>query len=87
MKNRSKKSSVSSGILLSVVGGIFTAVGIALLVITIKGLIESGISEIGGGIVMPIVLMLAFRIRDNRAHNGRKADFLTDKAKHNVPSR
>ena len=60
MKNRSKKSSVSSGILLSVVGGIFTAVGIALLVITIKGLIESGISEIGGGIVMPIVLILAF---------------------------
>lgn len=46
--------------MLLIVGGIFTAMGIAILTITIKGLIQVDISVIGWGIIMPIVLILAF---------------------------
>ena len=60
MKNSNKKSSLSSGILLFAAGGIFTAIGVALFVMTIKGVAEYGISEIGTGIIMPIIFMLAF---------------------------
>lgn len=60
MKNSNRKSSLSSGILLFTVGSIFTAIGVALIVITIKGIIEYGLSMIGVGIVMPIIFILAF---------------------------
>lgn len=60
MKNHSKKSSLSSGIILLIIGSVFTAIGIALLVITIKGLVSAGdLSMIGWGIIMPIILTLA----------------------------
>lgn len=60
MKNHNRKSSLSSGILLLTVGGIFTAIGIALFAITIKGIVTAGdLSVIGWGIIMPIVLILA----------------------------
>lgn len=60
MKNSNRKSPLSSGIMLSIIGGIFTAMGVAISVITIKGLIEVDIKLIGWGIIMPIVLILAF---------------------------
>ncbi|MDE6189921.1 MAG: hypothetical protein K2G37_06575 [Clostridia bacterium] len=60
MKNSNRKSSLSSGILLVLVGGIFTAIGVALFVIVIKGIVEYGISAIGAGIFMPIIFILAF---------------------------
>lgn len=51
---------MSSGIILFVIGSVFTALGIALLVITIKGLVSAGdLSMIGWGIIMPIILILA----------------------------
>ena len=59
MKNQNRKSSLSSGILLLTIGGIFTAIGIAMTVIVIGGLIKKGISNIGAGILMPIVMILA----------------------------
>lgn len=59
MKQSNKKSSVLTGILMFTVGGIFTAVGIAMLVIIIMGIIKVGISEIGVGILMPIAMIVA----------------------------
>ncbi len=59
MKNHNRKSSLLTGILLATVGGIFTALGIALLVIIIKGIIEVDIRTIGWGIIMPIILIFA----------------------------
>lgn len=61
MKNHNRKSSLSTGILLFTIGSIFTAIGIAILVITVKGLITAGDFGIiiGWGIIMPIVLILA----------------------------
>lgn len=43
-----------------IIGSIFTTIGIALFVITIKGIISVGISTIGWGIIMPVILILAF---------------------------
>lgn len=59
MKNRNRKSSLSSGILLLTIGGIFTAIGIAMTVIVISGLIKIGIGDIGPGILMPIAMISA----------------------------
>lgn len=60
MKKHNRKSSLSPGILLFTVGSIFTAIGIAILLITIKGIITAGdFSLIGWGIIMPIILILA----------------------------
>ena len=49
MKNKNRKSSLSSGILLFTLGGIFTAIGITMTVIVIRGLIKSAsdVGEIG----------------------------------------
>lgn len=60
MKNHNRKSSLSTGILLFITGSIFTAIGIAMLVITVKGLITAGdFNIIGWGIIMPIILIFA----------------------------
>lgn len=58
MKNKNRKSSLSSGILLFTLGGIFTAIGITMTVIVIRGLIKSA-SDVGAGILLPIVMILA----------------------------
>ncbi|MDE5547785.1 MAG: hypothetical protein K2J30_02170, partial [Clostridia bacterium] len=57
-----KKRNYSVGpiALMLTVGSIFTAIGIALIVITISGMIEHGIGMIGAGIIGPIVFILAF---------------------------
>lgn len=54
-----RKSSLVAGLLLSTVGGIFVALGIALLVIIIKEIIESGEVSAEAGIIMPIIIILA----------------------------
>lgn len=54
-----KKSSSSTGILLLICGSIFTALGVAIVVIIIKGLIQYGIGIISIGIIMPILLISA----------------------------
>lgn len=56
-----KKRNYSIGTigLFLIVGGIFTAIGVALCVIMLKGLIQYGIVQIGAGIVMPLILILA----------------------------
>lgn len=59
MKNKNKKSSLSSCILPLICGSVFTALGIAILVIVFKGIIQEGIGIIGVGIIMPIILILA----------------------------
>ena len=58
MKNKNRKSSLSSGILLFTLGGIFNAIGITMTVIVIRGLIKSA-SDVGAGILLPIVMILA----------------------------
>ena len=59
MKNKNRKSSLSSGILLFTLGGIFTAIGITMTVIVIRGLIKST-SDVGAGILLPIVMIWRF---------------------------
>lgn len=58
-KVKNRNYSISSIALLLIVGSIFMAVGIAILGITLNGLIEYGITLIGIGIIMPIVLIIA----------------------------
>ncbi len=62
MSKEIKKRNYSVGpiALMLIVGSIFTAIGIALIVITISGLIEHGIGMIGAGIIGSIVFILAF---------------------------
>lgn len=59
MKNENRKTSLSTGIFLLTIGGIFTALGIAFTVIVIKGLIKEGFRDIGAGILMPTAMILA----------------------------
>lgn len=58
MVNRNKKS-ISDFVLLLTNGSIFTMLGIAIMGITIDGLIQYDISVIGVGIILPIILTLA----------------------------
>lgn len=59
MKNDNRKTSLSTGIFLLTIGGIFTALGIAFTVIVIKGLAKEGFRGVGAGILMPIAMILA----------------------------
>lgn len=59
MKDQNRKSSLSSGILLLTIGGIFTAIGIAVTVIVIGGLIKIRIGDVGVSVFMPIFMILA----------------------------
>ena len=59
MEVKRRNYSIGTIALLLTVGGVFTALGIALLVITFDGVIKYGIAVIGAGIIMPIVLILA----------------------------
>ncbi len=62
MKNRNHHYSISTIVLLLSIGGIFVALGIAFLVITVNGIVKLGIAEIGAGIILPMVFILAFCI-------------------------
>lgn len=59
MKDSNRKSSLSTNILLLICGSVFTALGTAILVIVIKGIVEVGIGAIGIGIIIPIAFILA----------------------------
>lgn len=65
MSKEIKKRNYSVGpiALLLIVGSIFTAIGIALIVITISRLIEHGIGMIGAGIIGSIVGWCSFLSR------------------------
>lgn len=59
MKDGNRKSSLTTNILLLICGSVFTALGTAILVIVIKGIVEVGIVAIGIGIMMQIAFILA----------------------------
>lgn len=59
MAGKKRYYSVSTIVLLLTLGGIFTALGIALTAIIIDGFIKVGITELGVGILMPIALICA----------------------------
>ena len=53
--------------LILTVGGIFTALGIAMAAITVSGLLKYGIKEIGAGIIMPLIFITALSGLDGTA--------------------
>jgi len=59
MEVKKRHYSILSIALLLIVGSIFTALGIALAIITLDGIFKYGIAQIGVGIIMPIVLISA----------------------------
>lgn len=60
MKGKRRNYSVATIALLIFVGSVFSAMGIALLVITLDDVIKGGMKGMGAGIIMPIVFILAF---------------------------
>ena len=59
MKNQNRKTPLASSILLLTVGAVFAAIGIAMVVIVLDGLIKYEGSNVGAGIIMPIIFILA----------------------------
>lgn len=56
---KKRNRSVAGIVLILTVGGIFTALGIAMAAITVSGLLKYGIKEIGAGIIMPLIFITA----------------------------
>ena len=56
---KKRNRSVAGIALILTVGGIFTALGIAMAAITVSGLLKYGIKEIGAGIIMPLIFITA----------------------------
>lgn len=59
MEHKKRYYSISNIVLLSALGGVFTALGIAMAVIIVDGIIKVGIRAIGIGILMPIAMICA----------------------------
>ena len=64
---KKRNRSVAGIVLILTVGGIFTALGIAMAAITVSGLLKYGIKEIGAGIIMPLIFITALSGLDGTA--------------------